>query len=818
MSHIRFSKILLVVLALVLWVGTASAGTQNYLASPSPVNLYYVAGGGNSQTIASVPVTLTENSSGSPSDTVAVSQSAWPTWLTKITGPFTPTYDADTPVSPVLTFVGDGSALAPAAAPYTYVVHLTEAADPDVLITVNLYVITTPLAPAQPGLGFTYQGGAASTQPAVGINSIAQVTSAAFIVDPATLPLWLTVDVSSGTATPAAGTPLTFSIVTQVAAALPPGTQTAQVGFVVTGFTGEYYLPVTLLVSNALPTLSLKEGATGKTISSAWSAGMAIPIPVVTPTSTNEPIPFTAACTITAPGGGSTANCNQSMNLTSGLAYTWGTAVSISALDTALFNGVQLGNTVTVQFTITPTQGSNANTPIVVSYQYTLVPVAATIKSATPSSVAPIPVNTSVTVLLTGAGFVGPGSIKTGSGLAPTKVWLGTAPATSYVVLSNALLQVTIPHNSFPAIPAGSTSTTLQIGVANQTGTSAPSAPAVSYNLTITNGPVIYGLTNTATYIQPTPGNSPNVAAYELISIFGNNFGPPAAGLSGAPDKYGKVPTALTINATTSLKVTFTQQSGKTTVNYAAPILFANPSQINCAVPAGMTAGTPATMTVTSGAFTTDVFNVNVVAADPGIFTMASDGVGQGAILVYPIASPGTVNVNSAENVPLEGDTISIYMTGLGAPDSTAADATSNKSTLYPSACVAVSNTSKTSPGYLQVVNTAGTGYTSPAWTNIDGAIISYSAHTLLGGLPPCNLSPVTVTIGTGASALVLSSDSIAYAGFVSGAVAGLYQVNVTLPTPLNDGANNPLAGTSAPIQVTIGASSSPALTATIQF
>jgi hypothetical protein len=150
-------------------------------------------------------------------------------------------------------------------------------------------------------------------------------------------------------------------------------------------------------------------------------------------------------------------------------------------------------------------------------------------------------------------------------------------------------------------------------------------------------------------------------------------------------------------------------------------------------------------------------------------------------------------------------------------------DATSNKSTLFPSACVAISNTTKGSPGYLQIVNTSATGYTSPKWTDIDGAVISYGPNTLLGGLPPCMQSPVTVVITNPATGetLTLSGNSIGYAGFASGSVAGLYQINATLPTSLNWSDGTAIATGNAldayPIQVTIGSYSSPS-TATIQF
>ena len=53
--------------------------------------------------------------------------------------------------------------------------------------------------------------------------------------------------------------------------ALPPGIYTANVGFTVATF-GEYYVMVSLAVSNPSPTLLLKEGVDGAEFDASWSA------------------------------------------------------------------------------------------------------------------------------------------------------------------------------------------------------------------------------------------------------------------------------------------------------------------------------------------------------------------------------------------------------------------------------------------------------------------------------------------------------------------------------------------------------------------
>jgi uncharacterized protein (TIGR03437 family) len=338
-------------------------------------------------------------------------------------------------------------------------------------------------------------------------------------------------------------------------------------------------------------------------------------------------------------------------------------------------------------------------------------------------------------------------------------------------------------------------------------------------NLVVTSNPVIYGITSTATYSQPLPGTKPRIAPFELISIIGANFTSGAAE-SGATDAFGRFGTSVALGSSSSagnLSVSF--KSGATT--YAAPILFANATQINAAVPSSLPLSN-ATVTVTSGTASSDgLFAVTIIPADPGIFTVSSEGVGQGAIL------NSNYSVNQPGNEASMSDWVSIYMTGLGIPNSSAVDAASNTLT-YPTGCVGVSGAAPASPtyaGYLQVANTKGSSdtptitYTPPttAWTNLDGVVINSTLLLGANKLAPCFVSgsstPVTVTFGSGTSAVTQSGTSnILWAGFAAGSVTGLYQVNVIVPTGLTT------SGVPAvvPVQVTLGSSSSPAAVVTM--
>jgi uncharacterized protein (TIGR03437 family) len=373
-------------------------------------------------------------------------------------------------------------------------------------------------------------------------------------------------------------------------------------------------------------------------------------------------------------------------------------------------------------------------------------------------------------------------------------------------------MMVSIPPANFPS-KAG----TWVVGVANQSPSGVPIVPQATFTLNFTTGPVINAITSTASYIQPYPGAKPNLAPFELISVFGANFGvttvspnDPTNG-SGTVNAFVQYGTSVNAsgNGTSSakyvpLKVTFKDKATGKLV-YSAPILFANATQINCIVPQQVTPGSDWYVFVTLGTVNSDNFPITAVASDAGIFTTSSAGIGAGAILNadYSVNSPA----NAASKAAV-GSSVSIYMTGLGIPNSTGTDAANTPLTFTAAGCVAVAGVKSGPPGYMDVVNTKITAnpaqgvaaYTppNPAWTNIDGAVIGGNGK-LLGGLPPCfppTLNTITVTFGTGANAIDVSDPAlVTWAGFGSGSVAGLYSVNVTVPN---------IVGDAVPVKVTI--------------
>jgi hypothetical protein len=109
-------------------------------------------------------------------------------------------------------------------------------------------------------------------------------------------------------------------------------------------------------------------------------------------------------------------------------------------------------------------------------------------------------------------------------------------------------------------------------------------------------------------------------------------------------------------------------------------------------------------------------------------------------------------------------------MTGLGIPDSTGTGSMGSGS--WSSDCYSPS-------AYLTLFN----NYTGPATnlTALDGAIITPNADAT-GRLVPCFLSTDTLAVTVGGAAASFTPVG-SYAGFANGTVAGLYQINVYLPT-----------------------------------
>jgi uncharacterized protein (TIGR03437 family) len=173
---------------------------------------------------------------------------------------------------------------------------------------------------------------------------------------------------------------------------------------------------------------------------------------------------------------------------------------------------------------------------------------------------------------------------------------------------------------------------------------------------------------------------------------------------------------------------------------YLAPLTYVGSTQINAIVPYEVAASQSAMVEVTYGGQTSNLPTLQLTSTAPAIFTQNGSGTGPGAIL-----NPDS-SLNTEANPAAAGSVVQIYMTGEGL--TTPAQAT----------------------GAVTAVNTSGAG-----------------------PLTPAPQQAVSVTIGGQPAPLRFSGEA-------PGDVAGVLQVNVTVPA-VSAGAN--------PITVQVGANTS---------
>jgi uncharacterized protein (TIGR03437 family) len=305
------------------------------------------------------------------------------------------------------------------------------------------------------------------------------------------------------------------------------------------------------------------------------------------------------------------------------------------------------------------------------------------------------------------------------------------------------------------------------------------SDPVETQTLTLTTNPIINSITDAAALVEAAAGATTSLAPYELVSIFGNNFDSGAA-VSATPDTtYYRYPSTLTVPASNghALTVSFYNSTTLPKVLIAnANLVYVSNTQINALVPSGVDAKgiTQLEVVVTYNGNASTAFVATPVAANPGIFTTSADGQGQGAILLP------NFSVNSTANLAVKGTTVMIYVSGLGAPTSTAADTAAKSAPKAPASCISAAN-------YVTADALA-----NPATT--DGAVI-LASKIATNLLPPCFATSPTVDIGGQAA-------TVSYAGWVADSVAGLYQINATVPTKA-------ASGNAIPVTVTVGGVSS---------
>jgi uncharacterized protein (TIGR03437 family) len=310
--------------------------------------------------------------------------------------------------------------------------------------------------------------------------------------------------------------------------------------------------------------------------------------------------------------------------------------------------------TFTVQVTDSSTPPANASFPITL----TISPAGATtiqINGAT----TPLPLGTMLTtygpVQLHAVGGTGgpytwsatdlPAGMTLSSAgvLAGTPATDGSNGALAATIVSDSALLATIPITEL--LQPGM----LRIDVQTPTpgGGSSTEAQFQVYG----SQPQITAVVNSASYLQGT------LAPGDIISIFGLGMGP----------------SALTVYdpATPPIPIVLPAASPSTSVTIngtSAPMLYTS-ATVACVIVPYTTAGASAQVVVTFGGVASQPFTVAVATADPGIYSLASSGQGQGAILNFD-TSTGNYTVNSNAQAAPRGSEVVIYITGAGATTS----------------------------------------------------------------------------------------------------------------------------------------------------
>ena len=580
-----------------------------------------------------------------------------------------------------------------------------------------------------------------------------------YSLDPATVPFWMTATPSGTIQAAASPTPATVSFVASSAAStLTAGVYNASVHVRITGYQ-DLVIPVSLAVAGSSSSLSVTYSGTAEsnnaTIKLAWVYGSAAPTLSLDLLSSDAPLAFTVATAATVPTN--TVNWIVSP-ISSGIAYNYGTTLNLTFLSSVLTNS-NIADELQGTVTITPASGS----AITLNIQIYVGEPNAAVTAITPAY-APPSTTTALQVVVTGSGFTSSAATclpaTCGNKTAVTIDYTGDGGAQNLTsvqvggtitVVNSATMILSIPANDTQGTPVNILAAgTITLTVAN--GAQTP----ITETLHITTAPIIDTITDAGALVVPATGATPTFAPYEMVTIFGANFGASTA-VVGSPSG-GIYPTSLT-GAGGAIQVEVLQQDGSTLIA-DAPLLYASANQINLMVPAEVigTGITGLNFQVFVGATGSNKFVANPVAANPGIFTESSTGTGQGAILNADL----TVNSDSNQSAP--GKTVVLYVTGLGSPNSTGKDTASTSAAKWPTSCISAAN-----------YETAAT------LTSLDGAILD-ATKMATNTLPPCFASGyVGVTIGGSAA-------TVTYAGWVSGSITSLYQINATVPSKATSG------------------------------
>ena len=167
--------------------------------------------------------------------------------------------------------------------------------------------------------------------------------------------------------------------------------------------------------------------------------------------------------------------------------------------------------------------------------------------------------------------------------------------------------------------------------------------------------------------VEAGVGATPSISAGGVVGAAKLSAGPVAPGQ--AFSVFGEELAEFTQQAsTTPLPTSLGGVTLRLSTGESMPLLYASPTQINAVAPWGLPADASVELYVERGAIRSGAVEVETAAVSPGVFTIAQDGSGQGAVLIAgqgvlaapPDAAPGARPVR-------RGEAVEVYMTGLGA-------------------------------------------------------------------------------------------------------------------------------------------------------
>ena len=317
-------------------------------------------------------------------------------------------------------------------------------------------------------------------------------------------------------------------------------------------------VPVSLVVSDTTPTLTLS-GQTALIFS--WAQGTPLPTPSLFVLSSNEPLDFTVTVAVTAPTNPATGSVSLHA---SGVAYSWGTAVSLS-FDPLLAYTTNVGDTLSGTVTITPAVG---NPLTAVHVTITVAAPVVKISSVFPASIPVQPTDLNAySFLVSGSGFN-----------AGTVVKVNGSNPKAKAVLNGNTLAVQVADTAILDAPGTVTITAKNLNDAIDTANTA--------TVTVTTSPMIYAATNSASYQQESaPGATPRRRPVRSAQHLWRQFLGPGGGavVNGTPDAtFFNFPTTVSSGGN-AIVVKFYKADTTTTI-VTAPMLFASQQQINMVV------------------------------------------------------------------------------------------------------------------------------------------------------------------------------------------------------------------------------------------